>query len=108
MRALFVAALIAGCSSSSTTAPADDAATDGADADLDEPLDTFVPKQLEAARVPGVSVAIIKGGKIIYTHAWGLADEAVMRAVKTDTVFLCASISKPFVGTAMMQLVEQG
>jgi CubicO group peptidase (beta-lactamase class C family) len=74
----------------------------------EQPLDQFVPAQLEAARVPGVAVAIIKGGKIVYTHAWGLADEGAKRAVRDDTIFLCASISKPFVATSIMQLVEQG
>ncbi|MGZ3421501.1 MAG: serine hydrolase domain-containing protein [Polyangiales bacterium] len=106
MRALFLAAFLLGCSSSSSAPAQEDA---GAEAPaVDQPLDVFVPQQLAAARVPGVAVAIIKGGKIVYTHAWGTADEAAMRAVQPDTIFLCASISKPFVATSIMQLVEQG
>jgi CubicO group peptidase (beta-lactamase class C family) len=107
VRSIVLAAILIGCSSSSEpSAPVEDASLDVVAAD--EPLDVFVPKQLAAARVPGVAVAIIKGGKIVYTHAWGLADEAAKRAVQPDTIFLCASISKPFVATSIMQLVEQG
>ncbi|MGZ6095123.1 MAG: hypothetical protein ACXWUG_23990, partial [Polyangiales bacterium] len=74
MRALFLAAFLLGCSSSSSAPAQEDA---GAEAPaVDQPLDVFVPQQLAAARVPGVAVAIIKGGKIVYTHAWGTAAEA--------------------------------
>ena len=81
---------------------------DASDAGVDEPLDVFVPKQLAVARVPGVSVAIIKGGKIVYAHAWGLMHESPDVPMTTDTIFLCASVSKPFVGVSILQLVEQG
>lgn len=73
-----------------------------------EPLDTFVPKKLEEARVPGLSAAIVKNGKVVFSGAWGYADLEKKTRVRTDTIFLVASISKTFIATAMMQLIDEG
>jgi CubicO group peptidase (beta-lactamase class C family) len=73
-----------------------------------EPLDVFVPEKLKEARVPGLSAAIVKNGKVVFTGAWGYADVENKKPVRTDTIFLVASISKTFIATAMMQLIEEG
>ncbi len=74
----------------------------------EEPLDVFVPKKLEEARVPGVSVAIVRNGKTVFLGAWGYADVEAKKKVTSDTIFLVASISKTFCASAAMQLVEEG
>lgn len=73
-----------------------------------EPLDVWVPQRLAAARVPGLSAAIVKDGKVVFTGAWGYADVESKNPVRADTIFLVASISKTFIAASMMQLVEEG
>jgi CubicO group peptidase (beta-lactamase class C family) len=62
-------------------------------------------KKYEAA---GLSVAVVKKGKIIYTHAFGLKDIGSNTPLKENDLFRIASISKSFSATALMQFVEKG
>lgn len=62
-------------------------------------------KKYEAA---GLSVAVVKKGRIIYTHAFGLKDIGSNTPLKENDLFRIASISKSFSATALMQFVEKG
>ena len=55
----------------------------------------------------GVSVAVIKNNKVIYNKPFGLADNALKRPTKSDDIYWWASVSKTFISTAIMQLVEK-
>jgi CubicO group peptidase (beta-lactamase class C family) len=109
--------LAAGCGGTgSATGPADmgapidapvvDAPAVAGDLGADE-LDTFVLAKMATARVPGAAAVVVKGGQIILSRAWGLANIEENRPVTPDTVFMLASISKTVSATAMMQLYEQ-
>jgi len=74
----------------------------------EEGVDVFIPRKLEEARVPGMSAAIVKGGKVVFTGAWGYADVEAKKKVTVDTIFLVASVSKTFCASVAMQLVEEG
>lgn len=54
----------------------------------------------------GVSVAVIKDNKVIYNKPFGLADNVQKSPIKLDDIFWWASVSKTFISTAIMQLVE--
>lgn len=56
--------------------------------------------------VMGLSVAVVKNNKIIYTHSFGLKDAETNAQLTNDNIFRIASISKSFSATAIMQLVE--
>jgi CubicO group peptidase (beta-lactamase class C family) len=58
--------------------------------------------------VPAVSIAVVRGGRIVAARAFGEADPATRRAATTETLFQAASISKPVAATAALRLVEQG
>jgi CubicO group peptidase (beta-lactamase class C family) len=58
--------------------------------------------------VVGLSVAVVKKGKIIYNHSFGLKDIAANTPLSNDHIFRIASISKSFSATSIMQLVEAG
>jgi CubicO group peptidase (beta-lactamase class C family) len=58
--------------------------------------------------VVGLSVAVVKDGKVIYTHAFGLKNMETQTPLKDDDLFRIASISKSFSATSIMQLVEAG
>lgn len=56
----------------------------------------------------GVSVAVVKQNKIIYTHSFGLKNVENNIPLTDQDIFRIASISKSFSATSIMQLVEAG
>lgn len=54
----------------------------------------------------GLAVAVVKKGKIIYTHSFGLKNIAANTPLNDNDIFRIASISKSFSATAIMQLAE--
>lgn len=57
-------------------------------------------------KMVGLSVAVVKKGDIIYTHAFGLKNIEKQTALSSNDIFRIASISKSFSATAIMQLAE--
>ena len=58
-------------------------------------------------RIPGLTIAIIKEGKPLYINAFGVKNVDTNEKMKPEDIFHFASVSKPFVATAVMQLVEK-
>jgi CubicO group peptidase (beta-lactamase class C family) len=56
----------------------------------------------------GLAVGVVRGGRLEFLHAHGLADTASNRPITEDTVFRIASITKTFTAVAVLQLWEQG
>ena len=56
--------------------------------------------------VMGLSVAVVKNNKFIYSHSFGLKDAETNTPLTNENIFRIASISKSFSATAIMQLVE--
>jgi CubicO group peptidase (beta-lactamase class C family) len=72
-------------------------------------FDGLFDTQREAYHVPGATVAVVQNGTLIFAKGYGYADVEQRTPVVADkTLFRVASISKLFVWTAVMQLVEQG
>jgi CubicO group peptidase (beta-lactamase class C family) len=57
--------------------------------------------------VMGLSVAVVKEGKVVHTEALGWKEEG-KEPLETSDLFRIASISKSFTATGLMQLVEKG
>jgi CubicO group peptidase (beta-lactamase class C family) len=57
---------------------------------------------------PGLAVGVIKNGKLFYKGAHGVRDLDGNNPLTTQSIFHMASVSKPFVATCVVQLVEQG
>jgi len=71
-------------------------------------LDGSLRGAVERKDVPGV-VALIAGREgVLYEGAFGVADVATGRPLKSDALFRIASMTKPITSVALMQLVEQG
>lgn len=56
--------------------------------------------------VMGLSVAVVKNGKVVHTQALGWKEERKV-SLKTSDLFRIASISKSFIATSLLQLVEK-
>ena len=78
--------------------------------ELEAFMDGVIAAQLEEAyHLAGATVAVVKDGALFFTKGYGYADLKERKHVQADkTLFRIASISKLFVWTAVMQLVEQG
>ena len=57
---------------------------------------------------PGYALAIIRNGKIIYRHGYGMADLEHRVAISPSTVFHVASMSKQFTAFAIHLLAQEG
>jgi CubicO group peptidase (beta-lactamase class C family) len=67
-----------------------------------------IKEMMKELDVVGLSVAVVKKGKIIYNHSFGLKDMATNTPLTNEDIFRIASISKSFSATSIMQLVEAG
>lgn len=59
-------------------------------------------------RAVGLSVVVVKKGKIHYTHHFGYQDRERNIPLNDQSIFRIASISKTFAAIATMQLIEEG
>ena len=72
-----------------------------------ESLDRFVRTQMAERRIPGMAIAVIKGGKVELVRVYGKASLEFDLPVNRSTSFSVASISKSFTAVAVMKLVER-
>jgi CubicO group peptidase (beta-lactamase class C family) len=71
-------------------------------------LDALVEDVLARTGVPGLAVAVVRGGQTVYARGFGLRRVDGPDAVDADTVFLLASVSKPVGATVVARQVGAG
>jgi len=71
-------------------------------------VDDYVEKQLKAKHLPGLSLAVVKDGKVIKAKGYGFANLELEVAARPETVYQSASVGKQFTAMAVMLLVKDG
>jgi CubicO group peptidase (beta-lactamase class C family) len=71
-------------------------------------LEKAIPALMETAGVPGMSIALIRDGKVVWSRGFGIKNTKTGEPVKDDTVFEAASLTKPFFAFLAMKFVENG
>jgi CubicO group peptidase (beta-lactamase class C family) len=71
-------------------------------------LEKRIPQLLDSAAIPGMSLAVISEGNVIYTGGYGVKSADTKDKVTTNTVFDAASLSKPVFAYAVLKFVESG
>jgi CubicO group peptidase (beta-lactamase class C family) len=71
-------------------------------------IDTFIAGQMQRYNVPGLGLALVKDGKVVYTKGYGVRDSKTNTPVNADTLFAIGSVSKSFTSLGIMQLVSLG
>ncbi|MDU0371809.1 serine hydrolase [Hymenobacter endophyticus] len=71
-------------------------------------VDMLVQQAMRQLRIPGLQLAVVRHGKVVKLGQYGLANIQDSVAVTGQTRFFLNSITKAFVGVAVMQLVEAG
>jgi CubicO group peptidase (beta-lactamase class C family) len=71
-------------------------------------FDSYVDKVRKEWDVPGLSMAVVKNGKVIFKKGYGIRTMGTTGAVDTETLFACASTTKAMTVTVLGMLVDQG
>ena len=71
-------------------------------------VDDYVVAQMRQLHIPGLSVAVVRAGRIVKARGYGLANVELNVPATEDTVFEIGSVTKQFTAAAIMMLVEEG
>ena len=71
-------------------------------------LEKIIPQVMKDGEVPGLSIALIRNGKVLWYHGFGVKNAETKDPVTDDTVFEAASLSKPVFAYAVMKMAESG
>jgi D-alanyl-D-alanine carboxypeptidase len=75
---------------------------------LREKIDRIAAGVLDQRGVPSVSIAVVQGGKLVYTHGYGKAHLDPPKAATPAMRYSIGSISKQFTAAAILILQQQG
>ncbi len=71
-------------------------------------LESFVLGKMSSTRIPGLSLAIVKDGRVVYSRGFGFRDVERGLAATSRTVYGIGSVTKSFTAIAVLKLVEEG
>lgn len=71
-------------------------------------LDAKLPLLMDRYNVPGLAIALIDEGEVVWSNAYGYADIDQRQTMSTSSIFRVESISKSVTAWGVMRLVEQG
>lgn len=73
-----------------------------------DPVDDYITEQIRQRHIPGLSLAVVKDGKVVKAKGYGFADLEHRAPATPQTVYDLGSIGKQFTATGIMMLVERG
>jgi D-alanyl-D-alanine carboxypeptidase len=71
-------------------------------------VDDFIRAEMERQRIPGLSLCIVKNGEIIKAAGYGVSNRKLNTPATPETVYKIASVSKQFIASGVMLLVQEG
>jgi CubicO group peptidase (beta-lactamase class C family) len=71
-------------------------------------IDDVVTAQLARQHIPGVSIALLKDGKVVKVKGYGLANVELGTPATADTVYQIGSASKQFIAAGIVMLAREG
>ncbi len=70
-------------------------------------LKTEIPDLMKKAGVPGLQIALVRKGRIVWEWSFGVKNAETGTPVTKETLFEAASLTKPFFAYAVMKLVDE-
>ncbi|RYG08375.1 MAG: class A beta-lactamase-related serine hydrolase, partial [Chitinophagaceae bacterium] len=71
-------------------------------------VDSLVSAEMKSQRIPGLSLIVVRDGKIDYVKGYGYSNLEHKVPVKPETIFQAGSVGKQFTAFAVMLLVQDG
>ncbi|MBT2748708.1 MULTISPECIES: serine hydrolase domain-containing protein [unclassified Lysobacter] len=78
------------------------------DADKLDELKAFVGRSRLLLGVPGISIGIVQGGKVVYAGGFGVRENGKPEPVDADTLYPIASNTKSLTTLMLAKLVDEG
>jgi CubicO group peptidase (beta-lactamase class C family) len=75
---------------------------------LDDKLTPLIQDVIRNHELPGLAIGIVIDNEIVYARGFGVQSSETRKPITMTTLFHMASVSKPFVATGILQLVERG
>ena len=107
MRLTVILAALAAAAASAASAHAQTAPAGVGNAFVRDSLASYVQRGLKLWNIPGLAVTVVKDGQVVASQGFGVRAVGKPEPVDGNTLFLIASNSKLFTGTAIAQLVEE-
>jgi CubicO group peptidase (beta-lactamase class C family) len=71
-------------------------------------VDEYIQQRMRELPIPGLSVAVVKDGKVVLAKGYGAANLETGTPATAETEYRIASISKQFIAAAVLLLVQDG
>jgi len=71
-------------------------------------IDVYIEAEMAARGIPGLALAVARGGEIVRTSSYGVANAELGVPVDERSVFPIASLDKELTAAGVMRLVERG
>jgi CubicO group peptidase (beta-lactamase class C family) len=71
-------------------------------------FDAYVAKAVKDWMAPGLAIAVVKDGKVVFAKGYGVREVGKPALVDTETVFPIASTTKAMTSAAIAMLVDEG
>lgn len=71
-------------------------------------VDAIAQDAMDRSGIPGMAVAVVHGGKVVFAKGYGVREVGRTDAVDADTAFQLASVSKPIGATVVAAEVGKG
>lgn len=76
--------------------------------EMAEALSLYLPRRVAEEDVPGLAIVVVRDGRIVYEQGFGTADYLGDEPVTPNTLFEVASLGKPVVALAALQMAQKG
>ncbi|PJJ58645.1 serine hydrolase domain-containing protein [Hymenobacter chitinivorans] len=73
---------------------------------MTDSLDRYIERGMRQWQIPGLSVVVIKNGKVVVSKGYGVRAVGKSEPVDANTLFMIASNTKLFTGTALAKLED--
>jgi CubicO group peptidase (beta-lactamase class C family) len=71
-------------------------------------FDAYVQASLKRWKTPGMSIAVVKDGQVVFLKGYGVTELGKPAPFTTSTLSICASTTKAMTATCMGMLVDEG
>jgi CubicO group peptidase (beta-lactamase class C family) len=71
-------------------------------------LESYIPEYMREQDIPGVAIALVREGEVIWTEGFGIANVLTRQPITSETLFEVASNSKVVTAYIALRLVDKG